>query len=243
MTSSPRSADPCSTMMFLTSGRIDLATSFSLFTPEITHDFSRIYPHYREPKTARPLDAFTGVTDPQVYDLELTPDWHQIALYNTSEEKAVVSTAISGAARRQRHRPRPDRALSRLRILVRHLPRQTPRHRPHRARAGTQPLRDDLGAQSAGSSPGAQHQPPPPPGLGGAEGCPLGSRSKTLSGTASVIGGEPFQIVVANNGAKALESDANGGKSELKPHPVAGLSCLTLSASANTDVTWILKCE
>ena len=33
------------TMMFLSSGRIDLATSFSLFTPEITHDFSRIYPH------------------------------------------------------------------------------------------------------------------------------------------------------------------------------------------------------
>ena len=35
------------TMVYLTSGRIDLATSFSLFTPEITRDFSRIYPAYR----------------------------------------------------------------------------------------------------------------------------------------------------------------------------------------------------
>lgn len=26
----------------------------------------------------------------------MTPDWHQIVLYNTTEEKAVVSTAISG---------------------------------------------------------------------------------------------------------------------------------------------------
>lgn len=38
----------------------------------------------------------TGIIDPQVYDLEVTPDWHQIVLYNTTEEKAVVSTAISG---------------------------------------------------------------------------------------------------------------------------------------------------
>lgn len=33
---------------------------------------------------------------PQVYDLERTPDWHQIALYNTGEVKAVISTALSG---------------------------------------------------------------------------------------------------------------------------------------------------
>jgi hypothetical protein len=63
------------TMVYLTSGRIDLATSFTLFTPEIVHDFTRIYPAYREPFTARPLDAFTGVADPRVYDLELTPEW------------------------------------------------------------------------------------------------------------------------------------------------------------------------
>ena len=93
---SPRIRQSMLTMVFLTSGRIDLATSFSLFTPEITHDFSRIYPHYPQPKTARPLDAFTGILDPQVYDLELTADWHQVALYNTSKKTAVVSTAISG---------------------------------------------------------------------------------------------------------------------------------------------------
>ncbi|MCP4455067.1 MAG: hypothetical protein GY809_26700, partial [Planctomycetes bacterium] len=77
------------TMVFLSSGRLDLSSSFSLFTSEITHDVSRTYPHYPDPKTARPLDAFTGIRDPQVYDLELTPDWHQIALYNTGKDAAV----------------------------------------------------------------------------------------------------------------------------------------------------------
>ena len=32
------------TMVYLTSGRIDLSTSFTLFSPEIVHDFTRIYP-------------------------------------------------------------------------------------------------------------------------------------------------------------------------------------------------------
>lgn len=84
------------TMVYLTSGRIDLATSFTFFTPEITRDFSRIYPAYREPFSARPLDAFTGVTDPQIYDLELTPDWHQVALFNTAEKSGTVTLALSG---------------------------------------------------------------------------------------------------------------------------------------------------
>ena len=45
------------TMVYLTSGRIELATSFTLFTPGITHDLTRLYPAYREPFTARPLDV------------------------------------------------------------------------------------------------------------------------------------------------------------------------------------------
>lgn len=84
------------TMVYLTSGRIDLATSFTLFTPEIVHDFTRIYPAYREPFTARPLDAFTGVVDPQVYDLELTPQWHQVALFNTGSKSDKVVVPLSG---------------------------------------------------------------------------------------------------------------------------------------------------
>jgi hypothetical protein len=67
--------------------------------------------------------------------------------------------------------------------------------------------------------------------------------AKTLSGTARVIGGEPFTIAVANNGGKVLEAEAIGAVSDLKPHSVAGLRCLTLSAVDSTDVKWALRYE
>ena len=67
--------------------------------------------------------------------------------------------------------------------------------------------------------------------------------ARVLHGTASVIGGEPFQIVVAHNGAKAVRLEAMGAKAELAAHPVAGLSRLTLSAATNAKLEWRLSCE
>ncbi|MBO4287950.1 MAG: NPCBM/NEW2 domain-containing protein [Kiritimatiellae bacterium] len=85
------------TTVYLTSGRIELATSFRLFTPEMTRDLSRLYPEYREPFAARPIDAFkAGVVNPSVYDLELTPTWHQVMLFNPEKKRAVVKTALCG---------------------------------------------------------------------------------------------------------------------------------------------------
>jgi len=229
------------TMVYLTSGRIDLATSFSLFTPEITRDVSRIYPHYRQPKTARPLDAFTGVDDPQVYDLELTDDWHQIAVYNTGEEKAVVSTAISGeridnavgldpAGHYHAYEFWTDTYLGKLR--------------------GTDRIERELSPNCCAMVSLRKVQAHPQvistdrhvlQGWVDLADVRWDAKTKTLSGTARVIGGEPFKIVVADNGAKALKAETEGGQSELKPHPTAGLSCLTLSATANADVHWTLK--
>ena len=85
------------TTVYLTSGRIELATSFRLFTPEMTHDLSRLYPEYREPFAARPIDAFKkGVVNPTVYDLELAPTWHQVMLFNPEKKRATVKTALCG---------------------------------------------------------------------------------------------------------------------------------------------------
>ena len=231
------------TMVYLTSGRIDLSTSFSLFTPEITHDVSRIYPHYPEPKTARPLDAFSGILNPQVYDLELTPDWHQIALYNTTKDKAVVSTAISGqrvdnaigldsAADYHAYEFWSDTYLGKLPGTTRIARELSPNHC-----AMISLRKAQLYPQVISTN---RHV------LQGWVEMTDGrwdTETRTLSGTASVIGGEPFKIVVANNGTKVLKSDAQSGRSELKHHPITGLSCLTLSATANTDIKWMLKYE
>lgn len=85
------------TSVYFTSGRIELATSFRLFTPEMMHDLTRLYPEYREPFSARPVDAFkAGVKDPCVYDLELSPDHHQVMLFNASSKPARVSTRLCG---------------------------------------------------------------------------------------------------------------------------------------------------
>ena len=221
--------------------RYCISTSFSLFTPEITHDFSRIYPHYREPKTARPLDAFTGVTDPQVYDLELTPDWHQIALYNTSDERAEVSTAISGqrvdnaigldpTGHYHAYEFWSDTYLGKLFGTARLAHELEPNHcamisvrkvldHPQVLSTNRHVLQGWVELKEVRWDP----------------------ESRTLSGTASVIGGEPFQIVVANNGGEPLKLEANVGQTEFELHPVDGLNRLTLSTAVNTDVKWKLE--
>jgi hypothetical protein len=231
------------TMVYLTSGRLDLASSFSLFTPEITLDVSRIYPHYPEPKTARPLDAFTGIPDPQVYDLELMPDWHQIALYNTGKEKTVVSTSISGE--------RVDNAVGLDSSAYYHVYEfwsdtylgKVP---------GTTRIERELSPNHCAMVSLRKAQPHPQvistnrhvlQGWVELDDVRWDAQTKTLRGMAYVIGGEPMKIVLADNGAKALDSDAQGGRSDLKPHPIVGLSCLILSATANTEIKWILKYE
>jgi hypothetical protein len=231
------------TTMFLTSGRIDLSSSFSLFTPEIVHDFSRIYPHYPEPKTARPLDAFTGVTDPQVYDLELTPDWHQVAFYNTSEEKAEVSTAISGdrignaigldpGAHYHAYEFWSDSYLGKVPGTARLARELEPNH------CAMISVRKALDHPQVLSTNRHLLQ-----GWVELKDVHWDAKTRTLHGTASVIGGEPFQISVANNGAKALELKAKGAEAKLTAHKSKGLSLLTLSTAENTEVEWSLTFE
>ena len=229
------------TMVFLTSGRLDLASSFSLFTPEITRDVSRTYPHYREAFSARPLDAFIGVKDPQVYDLELSPDWRQITFYNTGGRRADISTAISGerannaigldpAAHYHAYEFWTDTYLGKM--------------------AGSARLTRELEPNHCAMISVRKVEPNPQvistdrhilQGWVDLADVRWDAKTKTLSGTARVIGGEPFKIVIANNGAKPLTAEAAGGNSQLGAHPDKGLSSLTLTAAANTDVKWSLK--
>ncbi len=229
------------TMNFLTSGRLDLATSFSLFTPEITHIVSRSYPHYSEPKTARPLDAFTGIPHPQVYDLELTPDWHQIALYNTTDEKAVVSTAISGRRVNNAIGLDPHAHYHAYEFWTDTYLGKLP---------GTARIERKLNPNCCAMVSVRKAKPHPQvistdrhllQGWVELQDVRWDTMNRSLSGKASVIGGEPFTIVIADNGAEAVTSAVDGASSKLKPHNTEGLSCLILSADDNTQVQWKLK--
>jgi len=229
------------TMNFLTSGRLDLATSFSLFTPDITRIVSRSYPHYREARTARPLDAFTGVRDPQVYDLELTPDWHQVALYNTGETKTVVSTAISGdpvnnaigldpAAEYHAYEFWSDTYLGCL--------------------PGTARIEWDLQPGHCAMISLRKAQPHPQVistdrhllqgWVDLAEIC-WDEASARLRGVARVVGGEPFTIVVANNGTSPISAEVVGATARLANHPDTRLTSVIIESAGHAETKWSLK--
>lgn len=225
------------TMVFLTSGRLDLATSFSLFTPEITRDVSRTYPHYPQPISARPLDAFTGIKDPQVYDLELTPDWHQITFYNTGTARAGISTALAGERANNSIGLDPKANYHAYEFWTDTYLGQLP---------GSTRLTRELDPNHCAMISLRKAQPHPQvvstnrhllQGWIDLADVTWDPATKTLSGTAHVIGGDPFHITIAHNGLKPAASPG------LKTHPVEGLSTLVLTSNENADVKWSVKYE
>lgn len=231
------------TMIYLTSGRIDLATSFRLFTPEITHDFSRIYPAYREPFTARPLDAFTGGTDPQVYDLELTPDWHQIAFFNAGKKPATVSTAISGDRMSNAVGLDPKAEYYAYEFWTDTFLGKFP---------GTGRIERRLGPSHCAMISLRKVQPNPQilstsrhvlQGWMELADIKWDSTANQLSGTAKVVGGEAFKIMIAENGKKPVKVTARDATARIEPHAAAGLSVITLERPVSGDTRWKVEFE
>jgi hypothetical protein len=64
-----------------------------------------------------------------------------------------------------------------------------------------------------------------------------------LSGTAHVIGGDPFKIAIAHNGAKPAKAQATGGDANLEAHAAPGLGSLVLTAKETADVKWAIQYE
>lgn len=231
------------TMVALTSGRIDLATSFSLFTPEITRDFSRIYPAYREPLTPRPLDAFTGVRDPQVYDLALTPDWHQVALYNTGKAEAVVSTSLSGDHVANAIGLDPKEEYYAYDFWSDSFIGKLP---------GTAKLERKLAPNHCAMVSLRKVQSNPQilstnrhilQGWVELADIKWDAAANRLSGTAKVIGGEPFKIVIANNGRKPLKATAKDTTVRIEPVAGTDISAVILDRAENSIANWQIDFE
>ena len=216
---SPEELQSLITLNFLTSGRLDLATSYSLFTPEITRIVSRSYPHYTEAISARPFDAFTGVGDPQVYELELTPDWRQVAFYNTGKDKAVISTALSGdragnavgldpAASYHAYEFWTDTYLGKLEGTAKLQRELEPGH------CAMISLRKALPHPQVVSTDRHLLQ-----GWVDLADVRWDADDEALSGTAKVIGGEPFRIAIAGNGVDLNEATVNDGNGHPRAAP------------------------
>jgi hypothetical protein len=72
------------TMTYVVSGKLMLGVGFRNLSPADVHMISRTIPYHKQPKSARPLDAFAGKEWPEIFDFEVNKDWHQLTLYNAS---------------------------------------------------------------------------------------------------------------------------------------------------------------
>ena len=228
------------TMLFLTSGRLELATSFGLFTPEILHDVTRVFPLYREPRSARPLDAFTGVANPRVYDLELTPEWHQVALFNPDTTTTNISVALSGehvdgaigldpSASYYAYDFWSDTLVGTFPGTAKIAMRLEP---THCAMLSVRTVRQTPQVLST-----SRHVLQGWVDLADVK---WDGKAKCLSGVAKVIGGEPFKIVVACNGHKAAKVSAQAAQARIEKHAEKGLVQVVLERPDNGDVAWKL---
>jgi hypothetical protein len=88
------------TMAYVAASRLLTANSFRDLSKETLHDLSRTFPYHTEPKSARPIDVFVHDGHPRVYDFAVTPDWHQVTLYNNTlpTREEIISVPLAGDA-------------------------------------------------------------------------------------------------------------------------------------------------
>jgi len=83
------------TLSYTVSARLLLTESFRLFSEEVLHDLSRVFPFHATPLSARPLDAFVN-SIPTVFDFPISADWHQLVLYGGPDHVNPFDVPLSG---------------------------------------------------------------------------------------------------------------------------------------------------
>ena len=93
------------TMAAVAASRLLIANSFRDMLRG-HHDLSRIFPYHTEPRSARPVDAFTTKGWPRIYDFAVTADWHQVTLFNNTLPTREETIAIFARGRKRGRCPR-----------------------------------------------------------------------------------------------------------------------------------------
>ena len=223
------------TMLYVTAGRILLADSFQDYSPEVIRDLSRLYPMHPARRTARPVDLLlaSGRECPRVYSFQVMPGWRQVTLFNPDmKTTAAVSAPLAGdmaAAGALGLAPGAeyyvydfwnDRLVGRLRgteTLVQELaPGEARMLSVRKVTAHPQVLSSDRHIMQ---------------GMVELSNLAWDAETKRLSGTAELVGGEPMNIVLANNGFKPVRVTADraaaamGDKAENGDFSILSLSC------------------
>jgi hypothetical protein len=86
------------TMAYIAASRLLMANSFRDLSPETLHDLERTFPYPTNPRSARPIDAFTHTGWPRVYDFAVNTDWHQVTLFNNTlpTREEIIAVPLAG---------------------------------------------------------------------------------------------------------------------------------------------------
>ena len=217
------------TMAYVAASRLLLANSFRDLKPEVLYDLERTFPYPTEPRSARPVDAFTHTGWPRVYDFAVTPDWHQVTLFNntlpTREETITVPLAGDSADGALGLDPGQDYYVYDFwndcfvgKLKGTEMLKQT--LRPGEARM--------LSIRKVEKNPQVlstnRHLM-----QGHLDLADVKWDGRRLTGKAKVVAGEPFRIVIALNGRQP---------ENLKPSEDGRLAVLTLQQATNQTVAW-----
>ncbi len=230
------------TMAYVTSGRLLLANSFSLFSDQTYRDITRTFPYHAENRSARPVDAF--VNDyPMVYDYPIDDQWHQVTFYNPDTVNAgtagiaLVGQAVNGALGLD-----ADQSYHVYDFWNDHYIGQI---------AGSSRLAQDLRPGEARMMSVRQVVPHPQllstdrhimQGYLDVENIQWNEKNKTLSGTSRVIGEDRYVITLASNGYLPESASTNDPDSGIKWSATDnGLIKIEIERKENAAVKWTVK--
>ena len=230
------------TMLALTSGRLELATPFEMLTPDMVHDISRVYPMYFGLKSPRPIDAFTGEKNPQIYDLELTPDWHQVALFNGEKANKTISVTLD--------KPMVDGGLA-LNSTSEYYVYDFWKDAFIGKVKGTETIKADIDSMACAMYSIHQVQAVPQllstnrhilQGWMDTKDLQWNKSNKTFSGKATVVAGEPFRLVIASNSWKLYGVKADGASAKWENHPAGdNLKVMVIESTETKEVSWSIS--
>ncbi len=250
------------TMTYVTSGRFLMANSFASIQKDsvLFYDFTRVFPFHNMHKSARPVDAFTGKLVPEVFDFVVDSSWHQLTFYNTrldsgswpewgqtfhlpdkgQQVQAEISVELSGEPGFGGIGLDPDKSYyfydfwnnSFLGSLK-----------------GEQTLSQLLRPGEARMI--SVHEVSPHPqfistnrhimqGLVDMPGKPRWDHSThTLSGVSMVVKGEPYEIVLANNGYLPVMKKYNQSHAEIETKKMnSDLSVVVINSQKTQAIEW-----
>jgi hypothetical protein len=239
------------TMSYVVSGRLLLTESFRLFDQEVLHDLSRVFPFHATPLSARPLDAFALAAEPSasgvgaassrpgVYDFGISEDWHQLVLYGKKQfhvplsgDTAFGALGLNSGREYHLYDFWNDAYLGKLRgdsALKQELqPDEARMFSIHAVQSQPQWLSTDRhvmqGYVDLVTKPSWD------------------AAQRTLSGTSDVVGGEPYRITIALNGASPTGAEVKAGSATVTIRPdQPELADLVIVAAENQQVAWTVR--